>query len=407
MLHLVPARLRHVRDRLGRLDDQPLSRAALIVIVFLDLFSLSAIFDGLADHTAQLTGPDERVPPLCRSLVIESDWNATNRLDALADKVVASRHDFYDQMTGGSNSVRQHPLCAPIATAYNAIRADEGLADNLEQSRRLRRETQDLRGELARMKGAYDTALLEKIAGEAPADKDTAAIAKTMAEKTAALNDRVGKQALLDAYIEQDPRVRELFSRVAAVSDAERRALREELRQLNFWYPAQRLGMQMLFLLPLVAAFYFWNAKSIARHRPFQTLVSSHLLIVVMIPVFVKLIELVYDIIPRRLLRQLIELLESAKLVAIWHYLLIAGAIVAALAVIYLFQKKLFSREKLLQRRIAKGQCQACGQQLPPGSAHCTTCGAAQFKACGHCGAPTPVHGRYCIACGNAHGAGA
>lgn len=401
MLNLIPSRLRHVRDRLGRLDDQPLSRAALVVILFLDVFILTAIFDGLADHTAQLAAPDERVPPLCRDLVIDAEWNTTNRLDALADKVSAYHTDVYGE-TMAVDAGRQHPLCASIVTAYEAIRADEGLADNLQQSRRLRRQTRDLRGELARMKGAYDTALLETMTGRAPTDKDTDAIAKTMAEETAALNERVGQQALLDASIEQDPRVRELFALVAGVAPDARRALVEELRRQNFWYPAQRLGMQMLFLLPLLAVFYFWNAKSIAGRRPFQTLVSSHLLIVAMIPVFFKLVELVYDIIPRRLLRQVIELLESLKLVAVWHYLLIAGAIVVALGIVYLFQKKLFSREKLLRRRIAKGQCQACGEPLPAGSSHCTACGAAQTRACVRCAAATPLHGRYCRACGAA-----
>ena len=127
---------------------------------------------------------------------------------------------------------------------------------------------------------------------------------------------------------------------------------------------------------------------------------SSHLLVVAFIPVFFKLAELVYDIIPRRFLRQLIELLESLKLVAIWHYLMIGVAIFAALALIYLFQKKLFSREKLQQRRIAKGLCQACGMHLPSGSRHCPVCGAEQYRTCGHCNAPTPVHGRFCTACG-------
>lgn len=399
MLRLLPERLRRFRQRLGRLDDQPLSRAALVVIVFLDLFVLGAIFDGLADHTAQLAGPDTRVPPLCRSLVVDAEWNATNRLDRLARMVSVYHADPYREPARDARG-QQHPLCAPIVAAYETVRDDAGLARSLQESQRLRRETQDLRAELARMKGAYDTSLLEAIAGKGPAEKDTAAIARTMAEKTAVLNERVGTQALLDASIEQDARVRALFGRVAGVSDAERSALRDELRGLNFWYPAKRLGMEMLFLLPLLAAFYFWNTKSIAANRPFQTLASSHLLVVAMIPVFFKLAELVYDIIPRKLLRQLIELLESLRLVALWHYLLIALAIAAALALAYLFQKKLFSREKLLQRRIAKGLCQACGQRLPPESAYCQACGSAQFRTCSRCNALTHVHGRYCRACG-------
>lgn len=399
MLRLIPEKLRPFRQRLSRLDNQPLSWAALGVLVFLDLFILISIFDGLADHTAQLAGPSERMPPLCRSLVIEQAWNATNRLDYLARMVVAYQDDPYREAVRVDRT-QQHPLCAPIVGAYEAIRDDSGLVRTLQESSRLRMETQDLRAELERMKGAYDTTLLETIAGKQPVDKDSAAIRQTMADKTAALYERVGRRALLDASIEQDPRIRALFDRVANVSEDQRAALRDELRRLNFWYPAERLGMEMLFLLPLFAAFYFWNAKSIAASRPFQTLVSSHLLVVVLIPVFFKLVELLYDIIPRQLLQQIIALLESLKLVALWHYLLIGLAIVAALALIYLFQKKLFSRDKLLQRRIAKGLCHACGQHLSPDSLHCHACGTAQFRTCGRCNALTHVHGRYCKACG-------
>ena len=398
MPSLIPESLRRFRQRLTSLDQQPLSRATLVVIVFLDFFVLGAIFDGLADHTAQLATPATRVPPLCRSLVVDAEWNATNRLDRLARMVSGWQDDLQREAARDRGGL--HPLCAPLVAAYEAVRDDAGLARNLQESQRLRREIGDLRAELTRIKGAYDTRLLEAIAGKDDEAKDTAAIRATVSEKTAALDARVGAQALLDASIEQDPRVRVLFERVDKVSDADRTALRDELRRLDFWYPAQRLGMEMLFLLPLVAAFYFWNAKSIAASRPFQTLVSSHLLVVVLIPVFFKLAELVYDIIPRRLLRQLFELLESLRLVALWHYLLIALAIAAALALAYLFQKKLFSREKLLQRRIARGLCQDCGQRLPPDSAYCPACGAAQFRSCSRCNAPTPLHGRYCRACG-------
>jgi hypothetical protein len=391
---------RQIQQRFTRLDNQPLSRAALVVIVFLDLFILVSIFDGLADHTGQLTRPDEHIPPLCHSLVIDAAWNPTNRLGKLAQIVSTYHASDYTQVEQ-ADSKQQHALCAPIVSAYKSIRDDTGLARNLDETLALGRETLDLRAEVERMKGAYDTNLLGTIAGQQQADTNTASIRKAIADKTSALNELVRKQALLDASLEQDPRVRELFARVANVSEADRKALLDELRRLNFWYPAKRLAMEMLFLLPLLAVFYFWNARSIAGNRPFQTLVSSHLLVVVLVPVFFKVVELVYDVIPRKLLRQIIELLESLKLVAIWHYLLIGVAIVAALALIYLFQKKLFSREKLLQRRIAKGLCQDCGQHLPPDSRHCPACGAVQYRTCSHCNEPTHMHGRYCKVCGH------
>ncbi len=400
MLRSISENARRFQQRLTRLDNQPLSKAALVVIIFLDFFILATIFNGLADHTRQLESPDEIIQPLCREIVIDADWNPTNRLDRLAQLV--TRYRAYEELPDVRvDAVSKHALCAPVVSAYLAIRNDTTLAQELEQVFRLGQEMRDLRAALAQMKGAYDTSLLERIAGQQQAKEKVAAISRESADRTARLESLVEQQRGLVARIEQNPRVQTLFSRVAGITESDRTALRDELRHLNFWYPAKRLGMEMLFLLPLLGVFYFWNAKSISASRPFQMLVSSHLLAVAAIPVVLKVGELVYDIIPRKFLRQVIELLESLKLVAIWHYLVIGAAIVAALALIYLFQKKLFSHERLMQRRIAKGLCQACGQQLPAGSRHCPACGAAQYRACSQCGEPMHVHGKHCMACGH------
>lgn len=399
MLGSIREKARKFQHLLTRLDNQPLGKAALVVVLFLDVFILVSIFNGLAQHTGQLTTPNQHIPPLCREIVIDADWNKTNRLGHLARLVSRYHGNYYVPDERGDKKL-QHTVCVPIVRAFKAIRDDEDLARNLQQSLKLRQEIHDLRGELERMKGAYDTALLETIARQRQGQANVTFLSLETANKTGALNELARKQRLLETSIEQDRRVRELFALAAGVSEPDRKVLRDELRRLNFWYPVKRLGMEMLFLLPLFLVFYLWNSKSISGNRPFQTLVSSHLLVVVLIPVFFKLVELVYDVLPRKLLKHVIDILESLKLVAVWHYLLIGVAILTALALVYLFQKKLFSREKLMQRRIAKSQCHDCGLRLPPDSRYCPGCGAGQYRVCRHCQEPTLVHGKYCLACG-------
>ena len=97
--------------------------------------------------------------------------------------------------------------------------------------------------------------------------------------------------------------------------------------------------MALLFLLPLILIFYFWHTRSITANRPYQSLVSAHLRVVACIPVLFKLAELVYDILPKKFLAGRLDLLESLNLMAIWYYFVMAGAIFAALALIYLMQK--------------------------------------------------------------------
>lgn len=387
------------RSGLTRLDGQTMGRATLLIVLFLDAFILISIFQGLDEHTRQIARPDERIPRLCREAIIDGSWNPGNSLDKLAQWT--SDYEARQHYPPRERAVEPvYATCAALVDAYRAVRDDPGLAKALRQLRDLQREMQTLRADLERTKGAYDTRLLENIAGQEAEGADASAIGKAAREKIGRLNDQVRREAALKADIGQHEKVVRFLERVTGTDEITRVALRDELRRLNFWSPVVRLGMEMLFLLPLLGAFYFWNMRSIVAHRPFQTLVSAHLLAVTCIPVVFKLLKLVYDIIPHRLLERLVEWLQSMKLIALWHYLIMAAAIGGALALVYLFQKKLFSRERLMQRRIAKGLCQDCGLQLPAGSRHCPACGAGQYRSCPHCGEAAFVAGRHCPACG-------
>jgi len=392
-------KIRRFQQRLTRLDREPLGKAALVIILFLDLFILISIFDGLGAHTAQLTSPSEYIPGLCRDVVLDEDWNKTNRLDKLARLVSKYRNSYFRQDLRAERETL-HVLCDPMVRTYRDIRDDDALTRDLDRLIKIDKETRDLRAGQSRVKGTYDTALLEAIASKESQDSRAATLREENADKTVSMDELLRQERQLRGMLDQDERIRALYALMEGVSEADRETLREDLRRLNFWYPVKKLGMEMLFLLPLFLVFYAWNARSITRDRPFQTLVSSHLLVVALIPVFFKLIELVYDILPRKLLRHLVELLESLRLVAIWHYLLIAVAVLAALALIYLFQRKLFSRQKMMQRRIARGQCQQCGLRLASDSRYCTACGMDQYRICGSCNELTHVHGKYCRTCG-------
>ncbi|MGE0809183.1 MAG: zinc ribbon domain-containing protein [Immundisolibacter sp.] len=390
-----------MRGHLTQLNRQPLSRAALLIVLLLDAFVLSSIFDGLARHTAQLTQPEEAVPMRCRDIVLDRQWTPAGRLEQLGDVVAA--HVARSTWQMADSRELPHPVCAPVVNALDVVLADAALAQQFDDARALRRQGADLRTQTERLKGNYDTALLEKIAKEgAPAQ--TGQLGQDIKAKTAALDEATGRLTQIEAGIEQQPRVQALWQRIDAVQPADRERLRADLRALDTWYPARRVGWEALFLAPLLGVFWFWNAASIRRARPVQTLVSAHLLVVAFIPALCRLLQLVYDILPRRFLRHLIALLESLHLVALWNYLAIALAVGGSLALIYVVQNKLFARDKLLARRIARGQCQDCGLALPPGSAFCPACGYGQFAPCAHCGKATHVHGRFCRECGQAQG---
>jgi hypothetical protein len=380
-------------------ERQPLHKVALAVVLLLDVFILVSIFDGLDAHTRQLALAGERIPRLCRQLVIDGAWTTAVRLERLADTVASRRSLYRDPEEREEDTV---PACARVLAPLDAIAADDELGSLLEKRRRLGAEVADAESALAREKGAYDTHLLESLAKPGADRPDVDAILTTVRRRTTAIEAARARLAEIDARVAASPRVVALWAALDALGTADAASLAAELRGLERWDPVKRLGMQLLFLVPLLAAFAGWHAASARRGRGLQALVSAHLAVVAAIPLVFRIAEAVYDVLPKRILKRLVELLVSLKLVALWHYLLIAAAVATALALVFAIQRWLFSRERLLERRIARGQCQSCGKGLPAGARACPFCGYGQRRACASCGGATPAHAPFCTECGAA-----
>lgn len=397
MFGSMKSRFSNIKSNLTSLDSQPLSKASLIIIIFLDIFILTSIFDGLDKHTRQISSPDEYIPYTCREIVLNRDWNPTNRVDNLSG-IIRSHNDSYYPIEEKKKD--HHPVCAPYLDILEQMKSNKELITLFDDRGKFESEAINLQREIGNLKGAYDTSLLETIAKQKEGQANVDALRKDVQVKTNTLNTLRAQIESFEQKINGNAKVKQLWEKLETLQPGDREKLKSELRTLYFWHPVKKLGMQLIFLLPLFAFFYIWNSASIKKNRGIQTLVSSHLLVVSFIPIFFKIIETIYDIIPKILLKKLIDLLESLKLVALWNYLVIAIAIVVALFLIYIFQKKLFSRDKLMERRIAKGLCQQCGKHLPSGSQACSFCGFVQFKTCVKCDQPTLVYGKFCKACG-------
>ena len=397
MIELLRSRFKNIQAHLTSIDTQPLNKASLIIVIFLDLFILISIFDGLEKHTSQISAPDDYVPIICREIILNREWNPTNRMDNLSG-IITSDHRSFSPFE--DKKIERHPVCTPYLDLIYQIKNSKELIELFEDREKFSSEAIEIQREVGNLKGAYDTSLLETIAKQKDGQSNVDTLRKNVQAKSNTLDALRAEIGSIENKINGDENVRNFFTKLDTLSPADHEILKSDLRTINFWYPVKKLAMQLIFLLPLFAAFYFWNNVSINNHRGIQMLVSSHLLIVSFIPIFFKIVEAIYDILPKVFLKKLIDLLESLKLVALWNYLMITMAVIIALFLIYIFQQKLFSREKIIERRISKGMCQQCGKMLPIGSMACSFCGFIQARKCTACNQPTYVFGRFCKSCG-------
>lgn len=383
-------------------DDEPITALALAVLVLLDVFILSIIFSGLNDHTRQLTSPIEYFPSQCRQLFIDMDWTPANRMEKLQALILEDyRHYSYRQERSfDADRIRNmHELCGSFFEQARRIAEDGALKGMFVERQQASRNKAELVQHYDQEHKVYNTKLLEDMAQRNPGN---------LVSMEAALKQKAGQIELLNAQVEDlDARIGshslvEEFWELARPGDGSRRAgLIADLNRFERIYLFRELFWQLLFLVPLLAAFCVWHARSVKKGRMIQGLMSAHLVVVAAVPVVIKTGEVVLELIPFHFFRGLFRLFERLHIIAIWHYLVIILAVAVALFVVFIIQKKIFSQARLHEKRLSRGACHACGKVLPDRNAGtCPFCGKAQFRKCAGCGGDTHITGAYCVHCG-------
>lgn len=399
-------KLAEFRQGLTRLNDrEPLTPLSLAIIILFDLCVLSIVFAGLASHTEQLTSPDEYMPRVAREALITKTWSRVDRLAELQDLVLQDHNRFeyaYRPILDSRKIADMHPRGRELYAKIKLIADDKELMRSFVERRELALELGKLRRDHTLASNVYNTTTLQQAVGGPSAAEVMPTVDARVSDRRTHYEAHHAALIELDRRIDGHAHVKELW-RVLAPADA---ALRErtarDLRGYELRYKCIEFVWQMLFLLPLTVVIYLWYGRSLRRSNRVQALIASHLMIVALIPVLWKLVDLVIELIPKYLLKQLFELLETLHIIALWHYLLIVLAVLSALLLVYLVQKKIFSPENLRGQRMEKGQCCDCGRKMPaPGLRSCPYCGQAQYRTCTGCGQETYKAAKYCVQCGH------
>jgi hypothetical protein len=361
-------------------EDEPLSVLSITVLILLDIFLLIVLFQGLDAQAKLLTQPDEYIPYVCQEIIIDKAWNENNRLDKLGNMVVDFHRSTYPVE---ERRVKLHPVCKELNDAIDSVKTDKSIIGLFEERDRISLLRREITRDSNKSEGQVLSPDLESLPSNTASERRFKELSIEIAN--------------IDHEINSNPKVVTLWGIInTAVSSQE--TIIKALRSSRFFFPIYEVLFQFLFLLPLLVVFYFWYKKS-TKNR-LQALLSTHLLVVVSIPIFLKIVQLILDIIPRQIIKKFIDLLDSVKLIAIWYYLVIGVAIAVSILLIYFLQKHLFNREKIVEKRIRNRVCVDCGKKLPDRDLYCTCCGASQYKVCPECSQNTYVNSKYCRGCG-------
>ena len=121
---------------LTRLNNYPIGKAVLTVVLMLDVFILTLIFRRLDYHSDQLASPCDVIPAHCRAVVVDRTWSPNNALDKMAQAI-----PYYKNDSDYRNPLRQpnaiHAAWRPLLRMLEGIANDRLLAASLGKQLRL------------------------------------------------------------------------------------------------------------------------------------------------------------------------------------------------------------------------------------------------------------------------------
>ena len=410
--------LRNFKSRLTSVGkNEPLHFLSLMVIIALDIFVLVNVFQGLYLQEKQLDRPNEVIPYECMNYLLNNNNVEILKKSKLSSieraakssqyfNHVQNKYDSGVRIIENRNKAKVYEKCHEIYNA--ALKLNDTSTKNISYLHSLIEEKEQYRYDIRHMENQnrdfrknYDTQLLEDIAQQNEEYSITDGNSKNTKKRIISNQEKISllenQIKTMENSIISNP-ASQIFLNVITKNQE---AIKAKKSTLEFWYPLKKIGVQMLFILPLFFFFLWMYRRMLAKDNSLISLIFSHLLLVSMIPIFVKVFELLIEILPFHFFADFLALLEALNLVTLWNYILIIIGILATLGIIYFLQKKVFSSQKIWEKRISKKYCWNCGRQKPTESeAFCSFCGVAQLEKCEFCHKNKFVKSKFCKECG-------
>lgn len=386
-----------------------LSWFAVILAFVIDAYVLSLLFDGV-NGAAQLI--DRPYPTMSRHCVdssvgyMQGDADeAVRSIEWFSGRVANNRKsaiDEFDELASG-----RHPLCDSIRDKLLATISEPTLAQLFDTRRQQLDGIEQIKDDIRQLKSTYSDALLEKVANQKRSDSILPVEASRIKSTLDGMNTAFAKlQQDRDQTwnaIKHHPQIAaySAYLNTLPVVDAYQKD-QERYERALFWYPVAVMGAQTGFLLPLLLLAIFWNRRALDRQHDTGIMISSHMILVSGLPIALRMLQFIRQLLPDELLRWLLYKLEQWHIGFVWYYALIFASIAGGVLLIFIAQRTLFTAARQRMTRLRKTLCKNCGEKLGSGAqAWCEVCGAGQSAPCAHCGQPRRLLAFHCGHCGS------
>ncbi|MCP2726875.1 hypothetical protein [Limnofasciculus baicalensis] len=387
------------------INNEPINKVSLIVIILIDIFILVNVFTGLNDISRWHIDPSQAYPCYSewenyqKETSKDKDYEIL-RLSLPSNTVnpIKFRQTYQQAEIGHLGKVSQ--TCLTYADYKDKIKNAEN-QNTIKTIDQKNAEISKLAQRNQTIKAQYDSTLLEKIAGQ-PRDRS---INEVGAEKAKQESDQNSSKIVT---LKQDISTlkteliakQESINLIAFLKNNDKFSdVEKGYQEASFWYPSIQLAFQCLFLLPLILISLSLHNFAQRKGYGLISLMSWHLLVIFFIPLILKTFEFLQVGAIFQFVFDIISVVFGGLLFLIsYAYILLIPLV--GFGIIQFFQKVVFNSKIQAASRVQKSRCINCAKKIRHHDSYCPHCGYYQYLECSNCHSLTYKHLPYCKECG-------
>jgi hypothetical protein len=405
------AKIRRLWNRFVRqsntIDNEPLNRVSLIVVILIDIFILFNVFSGLDNISQWHISPAQTYPCYAEWDNYRTQTNPEKDYELLIRSVLDDRADQKSfQETYQQAEVGHLGKVSETCLQYGGYQDQVNTPPNRQILKTIEQKQQKISTidqANTQIRAQYDSTLLEQIAGQSR-EQSINQVAAQKAKQELDQNNR----AIANLKSEISKLKKEFLSKseslefIAFLQDKNQfDDVKNGEKHASFWYPSLQLALQSLFLLPLIVIASWVHQFAQRRRYGLISLMSWHLLVIFLIPLIFKVFEFLQIGAIFKFVFDIIRVLFGGLLFLVnYVYILLIPAI--GFGVIKFFQKIVFNPKVQAASRIQKLRCLNCAKKIRQYDDYCPHCGYYQYLECPSCHNLTYKHLPHCKHCGTA-----
>jgi predicted RNA-binding Zn-ribbon protein involved in translation (DUF1610 family) len=380
-----------LKDDLFSFKNEPLTSLSIFFLIILDIFIFTNISIGINAETSKSPKPYIHYPSTCSNHFLDPKESYSS---FYTRSVTYNRHNTNE-------------LCTKLFTHIDKITRLDEFKHNKSEQEKLNRQLSSNNTSIEKISKKYNTQLFEKIASVG-LDNEL----QQVQQRYRYLQEQNKEiQTKLDAI----PSVTTLsgYKEYKDFVELHKEKYKTKSEDYKFWQPFYEYGHLLVFTLPIliISILVYANIKrkelNSKEYNPVIKIISVHISVLLSLPLIFYTLNLVYHVIPKTLLKNLIEFLYEIGLISILNYLTIFIAVLVFGYIIYFLQKRsaknrTLSIDKNKQKHIAMSKCPKCLNRVDFSKPYCPHCANELLVECQNCHKETIKGLNFCHHCSSA-----